>query len=122
MKENKKGIGLKFALAGIKAAFLYERNFRYHIFAMITVIIISYLIKLNQIEWLFIIISIFLVLVTELINSNMERLIDYIKPEHHPEAKIIKDIAAGTVLLAAILAIIVGFIIFIPKLISLSFI
>ena len=115
MKGTKKGIGLKFALNGLKSAFLYERNFRYHILAMAIVIIVSFILQLNQIEWLFIIFSIFLVLVTELINSNMERLIDYIKPEYHPEAKVIKDIAAGIVLLAAILAVTVGIIIFVPK-------
>ena len=55
------------------------------------------------------------VLITELINSLIERVIDYIKPELHPKAKIIKDISAAVVLVAAITSIIVGLIIFIPK-------
>src|SRR5690625_4668325 len=95
---------------------MHERNFRIHIIVAIFVICGSIYLKLTPFEWLFVVMSIFLVLMAELINSNIERMIDYIKPEYHPQAKIIKDIAAGTVLLAAIFSIIVGLIIFIPKL------
>ena len=115
MKENKRGIGLKYALQGIFLAFIHERNFRIHIIIATVVIVVSFILTLTKMEWLFVLMSIFLVLVTELINSNIERIIDYIKPEFHPEAKIIKDIAAGTVLLAAIFAVIVGIMIIIPK-------
>lgn len=115
MKENKKGIGLTYAIQGIVSAFIHERNFRIHIIIAICVIGGGFFFKLTRFEWLFVLISILLVLMTELINSNVERIIDYIKPEYHVQAKIIKDIAAGTVLLAAVFAVIVGLIIFIPN-------
>ncbi len=113
--NGKRGIGLEFALNGLKEAFIRERNFRIHLFIATIVIIIGFYFRLEWIEWIFIIIMIQTVLITELINSLMERIIDYIKPELHPKAKIIKDISAAAVLVAAITSIIVGLIIFIPK-------
>lgn len=117
MKDNKKAsIGFKFAINGIKEAFLRERNFRIHLYIMTVVLILSIYFHLNVIEWLFIIIAIYFVLVMELVNSLFERVIDYIKPEYDIQAKIIKDIAAGIVLLTASLSMIIGLIIFLPKL------
>lgn len=119
MKEDKQGIGLKYAINGIKEAIVHERNFRFHLVISFFVICFSIYLKLTQIEWIVIIIAIFIVLIMELINSVMERIIDYVKPELHPKAKIIKDLAAGVVLLAAILSIILGLIIFLPKIVAL---
>lgn len=119
MKENKKwSIGLRFALNGIKEAFLQERNFRIHIVAAILVIAVAFYFRLTAIEWLFLLFAIHVVIITELMNSVIERIIDYVKPEIHPKAKIIKDMAASIVLVSAVFAVIVGLIIFIPKLIS----
>lgn len=115
-KNKKRGlIGLEYALNGLKEAFKRERNFRIHLF--VTVIVIGFCIyyNLTAIEWMFIIIMIQIVLIAELVNSLMERIIDYIKPDYHIQAKIIKDIAAAVVLIAAIFSIIVGLIVFIPK-------
>jgi len=70
-------------------------------------------------EWAAIILVIGFVLMAELFNSVIEKLIDYLKPEIHPAAKVIKDAAAGGVLIAAITAVIIGALIFIPKLIQL---
>lgn len=119
MKDYKKrDIGLQFALNGIKEAFLHERNFRIHIVATFIVIVFAFYFQVRAIEWLFLLFAIQIVIITELINSVIERIIDYLKPEIHPKAKVIKDMAAGIVLIGAIFAVIVGFIIFIPKLIS----
>lgn len=120
MKDNKKrGIGLRFALNGLKEAFVHERNFRIHIFATIIVIVAALYFQLTPIEWLFTLVAIFIVIVSELINSVIERVIDYVKPDIHPQAKIIKDMAASIVLIAAIFAVVIGLFIFLPKLISL---
>lgn len=113
---KKKGIGLKFALNGLKEVFLQEKNFRIHTFSAFLVLVFSFLFRLNSYEWLFILLAIQLVFVTELINSVIERIIDYIKPEIHPMAKVIKDMAAGTVLVSACFAVIIGLIVFLPKL------
>lgn len=119
MKESKRGIGFKFALNGLKQAVLLERNFRIHLISTFVVLVLSYILNLNRFEWIIVIFVIGLVLITELVNTAIERLIDYLKPEIHPEAKIIKDVAASIVLLAAAVAFAVGCIIFIPKLVSL---
>lgn len=120
MKEkDKRGIGLQYAWNGLKLAFIEERNLRIHVLAMVVVLLTSFYFKLNAIEWLFILFAIQTVIVTELINSTIERIIDYMKPEIHPKAKVIKDIAAGTVLIGALFSIVVGLVIFLPKLLKL---
>lgn len=115
-KKKKHGIGLNYAFNGLKEAFIRERNFRIHLIIAFFVIIFSLYVKLSPIEWMFIIIAIQTVLISELVNSLIERIIDYMKPEYHIQAKIIKDISAGVVLIAAIASIIIGLFIFVPKL------
>lgn len=115
MKDKKKGIGLEYAINGLKEAFVRERNFRIHLTVALLVICFSFIFGLSTIEWMIILMMIHIVLIAELINSLFERIIDYIKPEFHPQAKIIKDVSAAIVLIAAITSIIIGFIIFIPK-------
>lgn len=119
MNGKKRGIGLSFALDGLKHIVKKEKNFKIHFCIAIIVVIISGLFKLTLIEWTIILLVISLVFITEIINSAIEHLIDYIKPEIHPKAKIIKDMLAGSVLICAIVAIIIGLIIFIPKFVSL---
>lgn len=108
-------IGLRHALIGLKTAFLKERNFRIHLFFTVIVLFLSCVLGLNKFEWIVILLVISLVLVTELLNSVIERLIDYFKPEYTWQAKEIKDISAGFVLITAIFAVLIGLIIFIPK-------
>ncbi len=116
MKDKyKNGIGMKYALNGLKEAFVRERNFRIHLYIAVLVVIISFYFQVSSIEWMFIILMISFVFIAELLNSLVERLIDYLKPEIHFQAKIIKDIAASVVLIAAITSVIVGLFIFIPK-------
>lgn len=95
---------------------MLERNFRIHLLIAVLVIGCGLFFQLSLSEWIIIIIAIFIVLCAELMNSIVERLIDYLKPEIHAEAKIIKDIAAATVLIAAFTSIALGLLIFIPKL------
>lgn len=117
MKGKKKsGIGLSYAINGIAEAIKRERNFRIHLWIALIVVIAGIYVRLSSLEWIFIIIAIHMVLITELINSVIERIIDYLRPEYHPKAKIIKDVAAGIVLLSAITSVIIGVLIFWPKL------
>lgn len=116
MKGHKKrGIGLSYAFAGLKTVWWTERNFRIHLIAMVIVISLGVILQVNQLEWFMLILVIGFVLVAEMFNSAIERIINYIKPDIHPEAKKIKDIAAGAVLITAIVSILVGCMIFIPK-------
>lgn len=119
LKGHKKGIGLKYALSGLFIVLREERNLRIHLVIACFVILTGIFVNLNQIEWIVIMLTIHFVILMELINSIIERLIDYIKPDIHPTAKKIKDISAAIVLIAAMMSVIIGLFIFLPKLFSL---
>jgi len=104
------------AFQGISLLIRYEKNATIHLIATVFVIIISWLLSVNKTEWLFIFLAIFLVWITELINTSIEKLTDKEYPEFHPQAKIIKDFSAGAVLMAAIFSVIVAIFIFLPRL------
>lgn len=108
----------KYALEGLKYAFLYEQNLTVHIIATIIVIILGCLFKISVTEWLVIFLIIGLVIATELINTSIEATIDLITDEINPLAKIAKDTAAAAVLVFGLTALIVGTLIFIPKIIN----
>jgi len=114
-KKEKGAIGFSFAWNGLVIMLRNERNFRIQVIAALIVVMAGYIFKLTKAEWLFIVSVSGMVLVAEMINTTIEKTIDYVKPEHHPTAKLIKDVAAGAVLLAAITAAIIGVIIFLPK-------
>ena len=106
----------KFALTGIKTVYREERHMRTHTIAGILTIIAGIIFRLNRWEWLWILLSIFLVLVMEMINTAFENVVDMVTDFHfHSIGKKIKDMAAGAVLLTACFAIIVGMFIFLPK-------
>jgi diacylglycerol kinase len=108
-----------FALEGILEFFLYERNARIQLVVAIVASILGVLFKISQSEWLMIIFSIALILSLEMINSAIEKLCDLVTKDFHPGIKRIKDISAGAVLLASVLSLIAGLIIFIPKIVQL---
>lgn len=116
LKDKKKLIGFSFAWNGLVEVVKTERNFQIHLICMFLTIIAGIYFQLIMIEWALIFLVSGLVLVTEMINSAIEQMIDYFKPEIHPAAKIIKDISAGAVLLAAMVAVVIGVFIFVPKL------
>ncbi|MEJ8776555.1 diacylglycerol kinase family protein [Pseudogracilibacillus sp. ICA-222130] len=116
MKEDKKkGIGLSFAWNGIIQVIKREKNMRIHCIMALFAICFGFVFQISRLEWVTITIVIVLVFALEMMNSVCERIIDYVKPEISVEAKIIKDMAAGAVLVAAIGSIIIGSLIFIPK-------
>lgn len=109
----------KFALDGIVYAFKYEQNILVHFTVMIIVIIMGIFLKISFIEWLICLILFGLVIATELINTSIEATIDLLTDKIHPLAKIAKDTASAAVLVFALIAIIVGLLIFLPKIIML---
>ncbi|WP_243601621.1 diacylglycerol kinase family protein [Virgibacillus halodenitrificans] len=117
--KGKRSVGFTFAWNGLKEVTRTERNFRIHLFITALVLTIGFLVELNWLEWCIVIFAIGLVLVTEVTNSAIEKMIDYLNPAIHPSAKIIKDMAAGAVLIAAIIAALIGLIIFLPKIYTL---
>jgi len=102
---------------GIKILLRDEHNARIHLFATIIVIILGFLYNISSIEWIAVLFSIALVISMEMINSAIENMCNFISPEMHASIKIIKDLAAGAVLVSAIIALIIGLIIFVPKII-----
>ncbi len=118
-QEYKKLINsFKYAIEGIISSFKTERNMKIHVLAMIIVIALGLFFKLNKVEWCFIIIAIASVISAELFNTAIETVVDMVSPERNPKAKLAKDIAAGAVLVVAIGAAIIGFIIFGPQIIN----
>jgi len=96
-----------------------EHNSRIHLFVAVLAIISGIFLNLNAIEWSLVVIIIGLVFITELINSAIERITDIFDPEINLKIKYIKDYTAASVLISAIISVIIGGIIFIPKLIEL---
>ena len=118
--ENKKRLlnSFKYAFEGIISALKSEQNLKTHIAIMILVIIFGIILKINKIEWIICIILFGFVISLELVNTAIENTVDLITMEKNPKAKIAKDVSAAAVLIAAITSIIIGLIIFMPKLIN----
>lgn len=104
-----------YAFSGLQILIKEEHNLRIHLVATVFVVVASFVFKINKIEWLFIIFSIGLVIIAEIINTAIENICDFISPEKHELIKKIKDISAAAVLLVSIFAGIVGIIVFLPK-------
>ena len=104
----------KFAGNGIRLLITREHNAWIHCFAAV------WIIGLSSTEWIAIVFAIGSVLAAEAVNSSIEALADLVSPEYNEAIKRTKDLAAGAVLILAISAAIVGLIIFIPKILTLS--
>lgn len=108
------------ALEGLITTFKDEKNFKRHLVIAALVLLLGLLLGVNRQDWLWLIVVIFLVLIAELWNTAVEYLIDLLVEKHYdPLAKKVKDVSAAIVLIAAILAAIVGLIIFSPYLLNL---
>ena len=109
---NPKKIKFKEALEGIRFVIKEEFNFKIHLLIAFFVLFFGILFDLNKFEW---VVIIFLVLITEVLNTSIENLADLLVSETNTNVKIIKDIAAGAVLLTSLAATIVGLLVFLPK-------
>ena len=105
-----------FAFNGFKICLSSEINFRIHVVAAIGAAAAGIYLKLSVTEWLVVAVCIALVLITEMINTAAEMLCDLLSRDFNPLVKKIKDTAAGAVLIAALLSMVCGGIIFFPKL------
>ncbi|MGT2771009.1 diacylglycerol kinase family protein [Streptococcus intermedius] len=113
---------LEFALTGIFTTIKEERNMRSHAVSAIVVVFAGLLFQVTAIEWLFLFLSIFLVIAFEIVNSAIENVVDLASDYHFSMlAKNAKDMAAGAVLVVSGFAVVTGLIIFIPKIWNLMF-
>lgn len=108
-----------YAWEGIVSFFRWEHNAQIHLGVTFLVLVLSVTLRVNKWEAIAVVFSIALVWIAEMFNTAIEKTIDFISTEKHPQIKLVKDIAAGAVLIAAIAAVIVGCFIFIPKLMTL---
>lgn len=106
-----------YAFAGLRRFVNREHNARVHLGATVVVVIVSLVMGVTRTEAAILAIVTGMVWVAEILNTCIEHLADHVTKERHPEIGIIKDLAAGAVLMAAITAVIVALFIFIPKII-----
>lgn len=107
------------ACRGLVYIFRYEVNFRIQVIVGFLAIIFVFVLPTRKYEQIIVIMMVALVLILELANSVMERLIDLFQPKIDHIAKVVKDIMAAAVLVAALLSIVLGLMIFCPYLANL---
>jgi len=116
IKKNHKFIlSFKYAFRGIYFTLRTQLNAKIHIFVALIVIFLGFLLKISNIEWCIILICIGIVLSAEIMNTAIEQIVDLVSPEYNKLAGNAKDAAAGAVLILAICSVIIGIIIFLPK-------
>jgi len=105
-----------FAIAGIFTLVKEQQNAWIHLCVTVLVVLMGFLLCITADQWIAVIVVIVLVWMAEALNTAIELVCDLVSPEYHPLVKKAKDIAAGAVLVAAIGAVIIGIIIFLPYL------
>lgn len=108
----------RYAIQGLKFL-LEENNTKFHVLASVIVLLVGFYVELSSIEWTIIIIQIGLVFAAETFNTAIEKLCDFVSPEHQPLIGKVKDLSAAAVLIVSFVAVIVGIIIFLPKILGL---
>ena len=107
------------AFEGIISTIKKERNIKIHLSFMCAVILCGFYFHITKIEWMICLILFALVLSLELVNTAIEAVVDLATEDIHPLAKLSKDAAAGAVLIASMFSIVLGILIFLPKIILL---
>lgn len=109
-----------YAAKGIVASYSKNHvNIKIHTFAALTVILLGILLSISAIEWAIVVLCSGVVIAAEMINTSIEALVDMVSPEWNLKAGLVKDISAGAVLILAITSVVIGLIIFLPKIIAL---
>lgn len=103
-----------FAIEGILHAARTQRHLRYHFYSAAVVLLISYVLGVTRTEFMIISLTVIAVLLSEMFNTAIEGIVDIILPNHSEKARIVKDIAAGAVLVTVFGAAVVGYIILFP--------
>lgn len=104
------------ALSGIGLAIRTQRHMQIHCVAAVAVIVLGLFLSLDAVRWCLLVFAIGLVISAELMNTAIEKAVDLASPERHPLAKSAKDVAAGAVLAAALVAVTIGLFVLGPPL------
>ena len=110
---------IRYALQGVGEGVSTEPNMQIHIVVAIIVVVAGFFFSIHTWEWVAIILCMMIVFGLELLNTAIETLLDHVSPEKHDAVRKAKDISAGAVLVGAIGSVLVGLIIFLPKLLTL---
>ncbi len=114
---RKRLASFKYAFSGLGSLIKHEHNARLHLVAALLAIAMGFILAISPVEWMILVLIIAMVFITEILNSAIESLSDYVSPEYSEIIKRVKDYCAATVLIAAITSVIVGLMIFLPKVI-----
>jgi len=106
----------KYAWRGIIYTTRKEMHMRFHLSSSILALLLGYTLRISLIEYLILLVSIFLVLIAEMVNTSLEISVDLVTREKKPRAMLAKDVGAGAVLLASMNAIIIGYFLFFDRL------
>ncbi|MDX2301192.1 MAG: diacylglycerol kinase family protein [Microscillaceae bacterium] len=104
-----------YAYRGVMHCLKTQHNAWIHLFISFWVIFFGFFFNISALEWAVLVLAMGLVLAAETFNTAIEEFVDWLSPQLHPKAGLVKDIASGAVLLAAISASLVGLLIFLPK-------
>jgi len=109
------------AANGLKMFIRNEVHAKVHGFAALMAIGMGLLLQIERYEWILLIVGIIIVIGFEMMNSSIELLCDKIEPNYHHQIKMIKDMAAGAVLVVALGSLLMGCFIFLPKIYTMLF-
>jgi diacylglycerol kinase (ATP) len=115
-RDRVKAIGI--AARGFILLLRTEQSIQTQAVVVLLVTLLGFLIELTPVEWMFQLLACGLVLVAEALNTGIEKLSDFVHPEYHEKIGRIKDLSAGAAFIAAVFAIAVGLIIYLPKFIA----
>lgn len=113
---KERGNSFTYAWAGIKAVFRTEHNTWIHLALTVTALVLGFALRITTGEFVALITVMTMVWTAEIFNTALEKTMDFISKEKHPQIKLVKDLAAAAVLITALSAVAVGAIIFLPKL------
>lgn len=104
-----------YAFNGLKMVFKEEHNLRIHLLVSLIVVVCGSIFQISIIEWILLCFAIGFVISTEILNSAIENLADFVSPEYHDLIKKVKDISAAAVLVSTIVSVVIGILILLPK-------
>ena len=110
-----------YAFNGIKIALKQEPNLKIHLALALIALTSAYFLSFTLAEWALLVLTIALVLILELINTAIEAMTNILSPEKREAARVAKDVSAAAVLTSAITALVVGALLFLPKLVTLFY-
>lgn len=109
---------VSYALQGILEALKSERNLRIHFSVALLVLLAAVFFQINYLELALVVFAIGFVIVAELLNTAIEKIVDLFQPSYHPLAKTAKNVAAGAVFIAVLTSVLIGILVFGPYLLD----